>query len=230
MRRVRVVIADRHPVVLYGLASLLSAENGFKVVASCSDGKECAQAIRDLSPEIALLDIFMPGLTGLDILATVTSEHLSTRVVFLTASAEDRDLIIAAARGAYGVILKEAPPDLLVHCLRQVAAGRRLFPPTNAQPPRGQDCPAGSPSAENVLTVLTERERQIMHLVSEGLSNKEVGRQLKISDGTIKVHLHHIYRKLAISNRTALAALAFSHQDGVSPDHLLTPVSIREHQ
>jgi DNA-binding NarL/FixJ family response regulator len=209
MRCVTVVIADRHPVVVYGLTGLLGAENDFKVVASCNDGKKCLQAIRDLSPDIALLDIFMPGLSGLDILAAATSEHLSTRIVFLTASAEDRELIVAAARGAYGVILKEAAPEVLVQCLRQVAAGRRLLPLANCESPRLQDLSAGNASAENVLTVLTDRERQIMHLVSEGLSNKEVGRQLNISDGTIKVHLHHIYQKLAISNRTALAALAF---------------------
>src|ERR1700730_10423992 len=119
MRCVKVVIADRHPVVVAGLMSLLGAANDFKVVASCYDGKKCIQAIRDLLPDIALLDIFMPSVTGLDILAAATSEHLPTRNVFLTASAEDRDLIIAAARGAYGVILKEAGPDVLVPCLRQ---------------------------------------------------------------------------------------------------------------
>jgi two-component system, NarL family, nitrate/nitrite response regulator NarL len=210
MRCVKVVIADRHPVVVAGLMSLLGVANDFKVVASCYDGKKCIQAIRDLLPDIALLDIFMPSVTGLDILAAATLEHLPTRIVFLTASAEDRDLIIAAARGAYGVILKEAAPDVLVHCLRQVAAGRRLLPLANSDSPRMQDIPVGNASTENVLTVLTERERQIMHLVAEGLSNKEVGRQLNVSDGTIKVHLHHIYQKLAISNRTALAALAFS--------------------
>src|SRR5258708_34544537 len=135
MRCVKVVIADRHPVVVCGLMSRLGAESDFKVVASCYDGKKCIQAIRDLSPDIALLDIFMPGLTGVDILAAATSEHLSTRIVFLTASAEDRDLIIAAARGAYGVVLKEAAPDVLVHCLRQVAAGRRLLPLANNESP-----------------------------------------------------------------------------------------------
>jgi two-component system nitrate/nitrite response regulator NarL len=215
MRCVKVVIADRHPVVVAGLMSLLGAANDFKVVASCYDGKKCIQAIRDLLPDIALLDIFMPSATGLDILAAATSEHLPTRIVFLTASAEDRDLIIAAARGAYGVILKEAAPDVLVHCLRQVAAGRRLLPLANSNSPRPQDIPVGSASSENVLTVLTERERQIMHLVAEGLSNKEVGRELNVSDGTIKVHLHHNYQKLAISNRTALAALAFSQNENV---------------
>jgi DNA-binding NarL/FixJ family response regulator len=224
MRCAKVVIADRHPVVLYGLTSLLNAENDFKVVASCHDGKKCLQAIRDLSPDIALLDIFMPGLTGLDILAAATSEHLPTRIVFLTATAEDRDLIIAAARGAYGVVLKEAAPDVLVHCLRQVAAGRRLLPLPSSELLRRQEYAGGNVATDNVLTVLTERERQIMHLVSEGLSNKEVGRQLNISDGTIKVDLHHIYQKLAISNRTALAALAFSHHEGASSDNDVPPV------
>jgi RNA polymerase sigma factor (sigma-70 family) len=218
MRCIKLVIADRHPVVVCGLTSLLSAENDFKVVASCYDGKKCIQAIRNLWPDIALLDIFMPGLSGLDILATATSEHLPTRIVFLTGSPENRDLITAAARGAYGVVLKEAAPDVLVRCLRQVAAGRRLVPLTSSESRRGQELSIGKISTENLLTVLTERERQIIHLVSEGWSNKEVGRQLNISDGTIKVHLHHIYRKLAISNRTALAALVFSQPDVSSDD------------
>ena len=225
MRCVSVVIADRHPVVLYGLMTILGAENDFKVVASCYDGKKCIQAIRNLSPTIALLDIVMPSLTGLDILAAATSEHLSTRIVFLTASAEDRDLIIAAARGAYGVVLKEAAPEVLVRCLRQVAVGRRLVPLTNYECLREHGCANGNAAPEDVLTVLTERERQIMHLVSEGLSNKEVGRRLNICDGTIKVHLHHIYQKLAISNRTALAALAFSHHDGISPNGGPSPLA-----
>jgi two-component system nitrate/nitrite response regulator NarL len=215
MRRINIVIADPHPVVVLGLMSILSAENDFNILASFYDGRECIQAIRNLSPDIALLDIFMPGLTGLDILAAATSEHLSTRIVFLTASAEDRDLIIAIARGAYGVILKDAPPHVLVHSLRQAAAGRRLLPLAYSDSPRIQECQTGT---DDVLTLLTERERQIVHLVSEGLSNKEVGRQLNVSDGTIKVHLHHIYQKLAISNRTALAALAFCQHDSVSSD------------
>ena len=209
MRCVRAVIADRHPIVLYGLMRLIGEKGDFRVVASCGDGITCLEAIRDLSPDVALVDIFMPGLSGLDILAAVTSERLSTRILFLAASAQDRELIMAIARGAYGVVLKEAEPNVLMHCLRQVAAGRRLLPFANDDVPRWQES-AGSAGTDNMLTVLTERERQIMHLVSEGLSNKEVGRQLNISDGTIKVHLHHIYQKLAVSNRTALAALAFS--------------------
>ena len=209
MRCVKVVIADRHPVVVQGVLSLLSTESDFRVVASCYNGKKCLQAIRDLTPDIALIDLPMPGFTGFDILAAVTSEQLPTRIVFFTACARNRDVISAAARGAHGVVLKGATPAVMIDCLRQVAAGRRLLPFVSGEAPRGPKFPpTAAMTPENVLTVLTERERQIMHLVSEGLSNKEIGRQLNISDGTIKVHLHRIYEKLAISNRTALAALA----------------------
>src|SRR5438874_6426174 len=199
MRCTSVVIADRHPVVLQGLTNVLSAESGFKVVACCSDGTDCIEAIRSLVPDIAILDISLPGLTGLEILTIANFESLPTRVVFFTASVEDRELIVSAAAGAYGVILKDVALEILVQSLREIADGQRLLPLPTV--PREQGNVA---NRENVLTVLTERERQIMRLVSGGLSNKEIGRQLNITDGTIKQHLHHIYQKLEISNSTVL--------------------------
>src|SRR6266852_1420577 len=212
MRCISVVIADHHPVVLQGLTNILGAASGFKIVASCSDGTNCIQAIRSLAPDIAIIDISMPGLTGLEILAIANNESLSTRLVFFTASVEDRELVILAAAGAYGVILKDVAPEILVQSLRQVADGQRLLPlpPSDQTVPREQRNVA---NAENVLSVLTDRERQIMRLVSEGLSNKEIGRRLNIVDGTIKVHLHNIFQKLEISNRTVLAALAISQNE-----------------
>jgi two-component system, NarL family, nitrate/nitrite response regulator NarL len=210
MRCTTVVIADRHPVVLQGLRNVLGAQYDFKVIACCTDGTSCIEAIRSLVPDIAILDASMP--TGLEILAIANSENLSTRLVFFTASSADRELIIAAAAGAYGVILKDAAPEALVQSLRQVADGQRLLPLPSSDRPvsSGQ---RNSAIAENVLKVLTHREREIMRLVSEGLSNKAIARRLNISHGTIKVHLHHIYQKLEINNRTVLAALAISHND-----------------
>jgi two-component system nitrate/nitrite response regulator NarL len=214
MRCINVLIADRSPVVLQGLKKVLGAHHKFKLVACCSDGMSCIEAIRSLRPDIAILDISMPGLTGLEILSIVNSEGFSTRVVFLSASVEDSELVKLAAAGAYGVILKDAALEFLVKSLQQVADGQRLSPllPSSDQVSRKQ-----SAVRENALTVLTDREHQIMCLVSEGLSNKEIGRRLNISDGTIKVHLHHIYEKLEISNRTALAALAISQNETASP-------------
>jgi two-component system nitrate/nitrite response regulator NarL len=205
-----VVMADRHPVVLQGLTNVLGAESSFKIVASCRDGTSCIEAIRRLVPDIAILDISMPGLTGLEILAIANSENLPTRLVFFTASIEDRELVMSAAAGAYGVITKDVTPEILVQSLRQVADGQRLLPLPSPDQAVSRDR-GNIAITENVLTVLTDRERQIMALVSEGLSNKEIGRRLNIADGTIKVHLHHIFQKLEISNRTVLAALAISH-------------------
>ncbi len=200
------------------MTNVLAAESSFKVVGSCRDGTSCIEAIRRLVPDIAILDISLPGLTGLEILAIANSENLPTRLVFFTASIEDRELVMSAAAGAYGVITKDVTPEILVQSLRQVADGQRLLPLPS--PDQAVSRERGNIAiTENVLTVLTDRERQIMALVSEGLSNKEIGRRLNIADGTIKVHLHHIFQKLEISNRTVLAALAISHNDraGVSP-------------
>jgi len=199
MHRASLVIADRQPVVLCGLLAILNAARDFHVVASCQDGGTCIVAIRDLSPDLALLDTSLRGPSGLQILAAVQAEHLSTRLVYFSASPDPSEAARAMARGAYGVIPKEAEPQLLLDSLREVASGPRLLPRLRS-PPRGDH--------ENLLTALTVREREIMHLICEGLSNKEIGRELNLSDGTIKVHLHHIYQKLAIHNRTTLAALA----------------------
>ncbi len=211
---VSVIIADRYPVFLCGLISVLREQGDFDVVASCCDGTKCIQAIRKLSPHIALLDISMPGLSGLEILATAASEGLCTRVLLLTASVEAHELATAAARGAYGVVPKDASPETLTHCLRQVADGRRVLPfaSSGVEPRRVQGGCARNGDTHHMLSMLTERERQIMQLVSEGLSNKEIGHWLDISHGTIKVHLHNIYQKLAINNRTTLAALAMCRQ------------------
>jgi two-component system nitrate/nitrite response regulator NarL len=225
MRCTSVVIADRHPVVLQGLANVLGAESSLKIVASCRDGTACLEAIRHLLPDIAIVDISMPGLTGLEILAIANAENLSTRLVFFTASVEDHELVMLAAAGAYGVLLKDVGPEILLQSLRQVAEGQRLLPLSSSNQflAKAQENIA---IAENVLAVLTDREHEIMRLVSEGLSNKAIARRLNISDGTIKVHLHHIYQKLEINNRTVLAALAISHDEraGVTPGDPVPPI------
>jgi len=212
MRRITVVIADRHPVVLQGLSHVLGAHSDFKIVASCNGGPGCVEAIRNLAPDIAILDGSMPGVTGPEILSIVSAENPSTRFVFFTSSEVERELVMSAAADDYSFISKDVAPEILVQSLRQIARGRRLLP----LPLREQ-----STITENALAVLTDRERQIMRLVSEGLSNKEIGRQLNITDGTIKVHLHHIFQKLEISNRTVLAAMAISQDDGTGlvPEH-----------
>src|SRR5437763_14684518 len=151
---------------------------------------------------------------GLPNLAIANSASAAARRVLLTAFSEDRELIELSAGGAHGLILKNVALEIFLKSLRHVADGRRLWPLSLSEQPALRE-QRNVANAENVLTVLTDRERQIMRLVSEGLSNKEIGRRLNIVDGTIKVHLHHIFQKLEISNRTVLATLAMLHNDSV---------------
>lgn len=206
MRRATVVIADRHPVVLQGLAMMLGSEPDFEIVASCGDAASCIKSILALAPDIAIVDAAMPELAALMNGSFSTSGHRATRLVFFVAG-EDCDLVVSSGNS---VLLKEMTSQALVQCLREITEGETVVPgpPTDQAGAREQ-----SANAENALAVLTERERQIMRLVSRGLSNKEIGRRLNIADGTIKVHLHNIFQKLEIGNRTALAALAISQDD-----------------
>ena len=209
---VSIIVADCHPVFLHGLISILQSEHSFDVVASCCDGMKCLQAIRDLSPDMALLDCSMPILSGVNVLATSMAEGSRTRILLLGAATE-QVTTFAAAIGAYGVVSRDVLPEVLIDDLRQVAAGRRLSIRASHA---GEACTTPYTS-DNTLAMLTERERQIVKLVSSGLSNKEVGRQLNLRAGTIKVHLHNIYQKLEINNRTTLTALAVSDRYNVRP-------------
>jgi len=216
-----VVIADRHPVVLQGLSNVLAAEQDFRIVARCNHGASCLNAIRAFEPDIAILDLAMPDISGLEILIRANADGHSTRIVFFTSSVEDRDLTALATAGAYSVILKDQEPEVLMQTLRLVAAGQRVLPLPGSEEAASQ---AKAVMTEKGLVQLTERERQIMHLVSEGLSNKEIGRRLNVTDGTIKVHLHHIFQKLDISNRTSLATLFRSTRFVDASDDIQIPV------
>jgi DNA-binding NarL/FixJ family response regulator len=195
---VTVVITDHLPIVLEGLKNVLGAQHDFKVVACCSDGTSCLEAIQSLLPDLAIIDVLMPDRIGLEMLAIASIENLSTRLVFFYSSVADRESVIAAAARAYSVILTDVAPKILVGAIAAINPFTKStdgkFPVVDA----------------NVLTALTQREREIMDLVSEGLSNKAIARRLNISGGTIKVHLHHIYQKLEINNRTVLTRLAIA--------------------
>ncbi|UWU73918.1 response regulator transcription factor [Bradyrhizobium huanghuaihaiense] len=208
MRRTNVVIADRHPVVLQGLSNVLSNAADFNVIASCSDTASCIQAIRHLAPDIAIVDPAMPELAALMGLS-VNSENRSMHLVFF-ASSEDCEMLLDAAPFTCSIVLKDTEPEALVESLRHIANDRSLLPMMPSDSIQSQEQGANS---DKMTTALTDRERQIMRLVSEGLSNKEIGRRLTISVGTIKVHLHNIFQKLEISNRTVLAAIAIGQHD-----------------
>ena len=202
------VIADGHPIVLRGLLNLLGSAGDFNVVATCSSGTECIRAIRQLRPQLALVDMAMPGLDRVAILELVTSEQLPTRIVLLCASPEEYNLRHAAVRGAQGILFKNSTPNLLLQGLREVAFGRKWLPYTFVSGALDRQREQQNHTA--AVPTLTDREQEVMLLASEGQSNKQIARHLGVAEGTIKTHPHKVYQKTAISNRTSLAALATS--------------------
>ena len=206
-RRIRLLIADRQPIVLQGLRSLFAAQHDFEIVASCSRGKSCLDAIRNLAPDVALVANTLPDLTVSEILTIAKAENLPTRLVFFAESEGDHDLTAAIAAGACSAISKYANPDTILRSLRLMTERISARPkPCHGLSPNVKEVDGAK--IEKLLKVLTRREREIMRLVAEGLSNKEIARHLNVSRGTVKVHLYNIFQKLEISNRTVLATIA----------------------
>ena len=211
-RPLSIVVADDHPVVRRGLAEVLRSCPLIQVIATHADGSSALHAIRTLQPDIALLDIAMPGLSGIDILAGLVAHKNGAKVILLTASISDAEILAAIAHGAKAILFKDAAPDDLVECIRVVARGGTWFPDELVEAAVQRETGKDPGKCMELTQTLTAREREIMLLVATGLSNKAVARQLAISEGTIKIHLHNIFRKTGVSNRTALAAASLPNQ------------------
>ncbi|RTE94977.1 LuxR C-terminal-related transcriptional regulator [Bradyrhizobium sp. LVM 105] len=206
LKPIRLVLVDRQPIVLQGLKSILGTQQDFDVVASTSDGTSCLEAIRNLSPDVAVIADNLPDLTASDILVVAQAEKFPTRLVFFTESDTDPDLTAAVAAGACSAISKYAAPGPMLRSLRQMAKSGVSLEQSDLAP-AGKEADGGG-KIDKMLDLLTPRERQIVRLVSEGMSNKEIARQLDLSQGTVKVHLHNIFQKLEITNRTVLATIS----------------------
>lgn len=203
----RVILADDHPLLLRGLADLVSIEPDFQLVGTASSGRQALELVEQLKPDLAILDITMPDLDGLAVLRAISHADVRPRIVFLSASITPAQVSEGLAFGAWGFLLKESAPELLIDCLRTVAGGERWHPPellalSHSQPPE--------PGAEQ-FAELTVREREIVDLVCRGMSNRAIAGHLGTAEGTVKIHLHNIFRKLKVGNRTSLAALSFEN-------------------
>ena len=219
----RVVLADDHPLVLNGLRALLRSEPGVEVVAAAPDGAIALELIRAHEPHMAVLDINMPQLTGLEVLEALEQDGLATRVVLLTGTASDEQIATAVERGAWGLLLKEHALDTLIQCLKTVAAGQRWLPEEVVAPAIRRATERREKDVQ-LPRVLTAREYEIAGLVAQGLSNKHIARALAISEGTVKIHLHNMYEKLGgvdriwSVNRTSLAVLMRNSQEATVKD------------
>ncbi len=206
----RVVVADDHPLMLAGIESLL-ASSDVEIVGRATDGHVALAQIMAAKPDIALIDVSMPGLSGIEILRALRNSDLGTKVVLLTAHLEDNDLLEAMRLSVEGIVLKDGGDRQLVDCLEQVVAGRRAVPTALVQRALDFSLIENSPSP---LLVLAPRERAIVAQVGKGLRNRDIAAELGMTEGTVKVYLHTIYQKLGVQNRTELAVLALPEHNG----------------
>jgi two-component system nitrate/nitrite response regulator NarL len=201
-----IVLVDDHPVVLDGVVEFLRKAPEFDVVAECRDGQRGLEALRQFRPAIALLDFSLPDMDGLELLAAISSENLATRSLFFSAAPTDGQIAKALAGGAYGVLLKDVRLDELRHALNEVAEGK-VLPLSDLVRAAVERERQRAARAELIQKLLTEREKEILMLAAAALSNKEIGNKLDLVEGTVKLHVHNIYRKLGIGSRTALIEL-----------------------
>jgi DNA-binding NarL/FixJ family response regulator len=200
---IHVLLVDDHPVVRAGLRGMLDAEPDITVVSEAGSGAEAVAAVRALRPHVVLMDLRMPGLDGVGATAQVLATEPATRVVVLTTFETDADILRAVEAGAAGYLLKDASRADLVNAVRLAARGETVLAPSVAtrllhrvRRPRHEE--------------LSPREIQVLRLVGRGLSNAEVGRELHISEATVKTHLLRTFTKLGVSDRTAAVTTAMS--------------------
>ena len=212
---IRIVLADDHPIYRNGLARSLSDAEGIEVVGEASDGEEAAEIALRLRPDIVLLDISMPKGGGIGALSRIMAAEVPPRVAMLTASEADDDLLQAIKLGAMGYILKGVGAEELVDVVRELHAGRSYVSPGLAGrllvAMRRRDPVAREP---NPMDELSKREEDILKLVAQGKSNREVGDALELQEKTVKHYMTSILQKLQVRNRVEAAMLAKQHLKG----------------
>ena len=198
----RVLLADDHPMIRTALEAMLR-DTDYDIAGTAASGAEALREIERLGPEILLLDLQMPGGTGMDVLRTVRAGKQPLRIILLTAAIDDSSLLEAKALGVQGIVLKNADPAYLLDCLDQVRHGRSWTDPDLADRIKllAKAKRAGSKA-------LPPRERQLIGFVRQGLRNREIAEQLGVTEGTVKAYLHAVFDKLGVSSRTEHAIRA----------------------
>jgi len=212
MESLRILLVDDHLLFRKGLARLLDAQPDFEVVGEAKDGLEAVEQTQALHPDLVLMDVRMPDCDGLEATRRIKAQMEDVRVVLLTVSDDDQDLATAVRYGADGYLLKDLLPETLFQQLRGLMSGetpisRAMTGKLFRQLAR-QVRPAAQPAA---ATVLSARECEVLALVVDGYSNREIAEELGIARNTVKNHLRHILAKLGVRNRTQAAAYAVSH-------------------
>jgi DNA-binding NarL/FixJ family response regulator len=206
---IRVLVADDQSMVRAGFRMLLSGEADIEVVAEASNGLEAVAKAARFQPTVILMDIRMPELDGLEATRRILAADDAARILILTTFDLDEYIYEALSAGASGFVLKDDPPEQLIAAVRTVAAGDALLSPTVTKRVIEQFARSPRPAPPKGVDELTAREREILRLIVAGLSNAEIGKELYISDTTVKTHVTHILQKLDLRDRVQAVVLAY---------------------
>lgn len=198
---IRLVLADDHPAVRAGIRQFLERDPGLEVVAEANNGDEAISLIAAHQPDVAVLDLQMPGLSGLDVARRLRSEQPKVRVLILTAHDDDPYIFAALRSGAKGYMLKTSGPDELIRAVRLVHSGRSALDPSVAERVVEQMGQSGDQTATG-LTRPSDRELEVLKLAAHGLTNRAIGAQLNISERTVHSHLMNVFSKMGTGTRT----------------------------
>jgi DNA-binding NarL/FixJ family response regulator len=195
---IRILSVDDHPLFREGIAVIINSQSDMSLMAAASNGKEAIEAFRALRPDVTLMDLRLPGLSGIDVMIAIRTEFADARIIVLTTFERDVEIQRALKAGAHGYLLKSMPPKQMIETIHQVHAGKKCVPPEIV-----------SGLAEHFGDeALSEREVEVLRHVAAGNRNRDIGQMLFIAEETVKVHLKHIMGKLGASDRTQSVAIA----------------------
>ena len=215
-KTIRILLVDDHTLFRSGIRLLLQRNLDFEVVGEASDGLEAVKRAKELKPDIVLLDLHMPGLSGLDVIGLILQDRPACHVVLLTVSEDAEDLALALKKGAAGYLLKNIDADYLLQALRSVMQADAVISPEMTAKLVASFRRVQAPTESNSKK-LTPREREMLAQLSLGLSNKEIARKLAVAESTVKIHLQSILKKLELNNRVQAAIYAVEHGLSANP-------------
>jgi DNA-binding NarL/FixJ family response regulator len=212
IKKINVLIADDHAMLRQGIKQILELESDIAVVAQASNGDEAVKLARTYTPDVILMDINMPGTNGLQAIKEIKEEKLTSKIIVLTIH-EDREYLFKTLQmGAEGYVLKDAEPSVLIDAIRNVNRGQSFIQPNMTKELVKEFNRVTLHEKErNEDNNLTSREIEVLELIAEGMINKEIAKQLYISEKTVKNHVSNIFKKLDVSDRTQAAIYAFKH-------------------
>lgn len=203
---IRIFIADDHPIVRRGIRNLLETETDFELIGEAASGSEAIEAVKELQPDIVLMDLVMPGMDGIEATRQIKSGQNNIQILVLTSFTTDDKVFPAIKAGALGYLIKDTPPEDLLRAIRQVHRGQPTLHPTIAQKLLAEI--SAPPQQLQTQEPLTAREVDVLRLIARGLTNQEIAEELIISVATVYTHVSNILAKLHLASRTQAALYA----------------------